>query len=215
MSKHCSHCGTALPEEAGFCPSCGKAVPRTNAFGQVPPPPPPPQGQAQPAYQPLNIQPGAAYGANSYGGHAPQRSAFEWMVLPLKRYADFSGRSQRQEYWMFYLLNFLVLMFFIAVALIGVPWTELDTNPNAQPGPLLFIGIGLAVLWVFGTFVPNIAVAVRRFHDQDQSGWMYCLSLIPYIGGIILIVFMCFDGTAGTNKYGPDPKGRGAGDVFA
>jgi uncharacterized membrane protein YhaH (DUF805 family) len=137
------------------------------------------------------------------------------MILPLKRYADFSGRSQRQEYWMFYLLNIVVLILAIALALAGVPWSEMQTNPDAQPGPLLWLGIGVAAIWVLATFIPNIAVAVRRFHDQNQSGWMYLLSMIPYVGGIILLVFMCIDGTPGPNQYGPDPKGRGVDDVFA
>lgn len=116
---------------------------------------------------------------------------------------------------MFYLLNMVVLILAIALALAGLPWSEMQTNPDAQPGPLLWLGIGVAVLWVLATFIPNIAVAVRRFHDQGQSGWMYLLSMIPYVGGIILLVFMCIDGTPGPNQYGPDPKGRGVDDVFA
>lgn len=137
------------------------------------------------------------------------------MILPLQRYADFSGRSQRQEYWMFYLLNVIVYVLCIVMALMGFPWSEIETNPDAEPGPMLWLGIGLAVIWALGTLIPNIAVAVRRFHDQNQSGWMYLLSLIPYVGGFILLIFMCMDGTPGPNNYGPDPKGRGAGDVFA
>jgi uncharacterized membrane protein YhaH (DUF805 family) len=77
------------------------------------------------------------------------------------------------------------------------------------------MGLGLLVLWWLGTLIPSIAVAVRRFHDQNQSGWLYLLCLIPYVGGIVLLVFMCLDGTPGPNRFGPDPKGRGAGDVFA
>ena len=137
------------------------------------------------------------------------------MTLPLQRYADFSGRSQRQEYWMFYLLSIIVYMVALVLALMGLPWSEMQTTPDAQPGPLLYLGVAIGVLWLFGTLIPTIAVAVRRFHDQNQSGWMYLLSFIPYVGGIILIVFMCIDGTPGPNQYGPDPKGRGAGDVFA
>jgi uncharacterized membrane protein YhaH (DUF805 family) len=212
MSSYCSQCGTGLSAGTGFCPSCGKAVPRPNAFGPIPTPPP---AAPQPAYQPQDSYTQPSYAASSYGGQSQQLSGWEWMILPLKRYADFSGRSQRQEYWMFYLLNAIVLTLTIIVALLGVPWTELQTNPDAQPNALAFIGIGLLILWILGTLVPNIAVAVRRFHDQNQSGWMYCLSFIPYVGGLILIVFMCFDGTPGSNRYGPDPKGRGAGDVFA
>jgi uncharacterized membrane protein YhaH (DUF805 family) len=56
---------------------------------------------------------------------------------------------------------------------------------------------------------------VRRFHDQDKSGWFVLLNLIPYIGGIIVLVFMCLEGTRGPNRFGPDPKGQDVGDVFA
>ena len=216
MSGYCNYCGTALPAAAGFCPSCGKAVPRAGAFGQVPPPQ---YAAAPPPRQPLNIPPGVSYGGYSSAstgyGSTQNLSAIDWMLLPLKRYADFSGRSQRQEYWMFYLLNVIVLTVIVILSLAGLPWSEMQSNPDAQPGPMLFIGIGLGVLWVLGTLVPNIAVAVRRFHDQDQSGWMYMLSFIPYVGSFVLLIFMCFDGTAGPNRFGPDPKGRGAGDIFA
>ena len=70
----------------------------------------------------------------------------------------------------------------------------------ASPLFILFIVFVLAML------VPSLAVQVRRFHDQDKSGWFVLLGLIPYIGGIVLIVFMCLEGTKGPNKFGPDPK---------
>ena len=159
----------------------------------------------------------------------------EWMILPLKRYADFNGRSRRMEYWMFMLFSTIMVLIFGAIMLIGLPWAEMaaqsanagamtadkfggagaPATPEFNPGAMFWIGLGLLSLWILGTLIPGIAVTVRRFHDQDKSGWMYCLSFIPYVGGLILIVFMCFDGTPGSNRYGPDPKGRGAGDVFA
>lgn len=138
----------------------------------------------------------------------------DWMTMALRRYVDFEGRSQRKEYWMFQLFQVLVYLVCVAIMLAGVPWNDMD-NPNSQPGPLLWVGIGLAGLFWLGTLLPSIAVTVRRFHDQDQTGWLYPLYFIPYIGGIVVFVFMCLDGTAGDNKFGPDPKGRGAMDVFS
>jgi uncharacterized membrane protein YhaH (DUF805 family) len=167
-----------------------------------------------------------------------------WMIEPFRRYADFRGRSRRTEYWMFFLLNMIVYFVFIAIMLAGMPWGEITASSSqaamdgsgaikdsynagyaagssastqTPPGPLFYIGIGGLLLWVLATFIPNIAVAVRRFHDQDKSGWMYLLSLIPYVGGIILIVFMCLEGTRGPNQYGNDPKNPGLGgtDIFA
>ena len=82
------------------------------------------------------------------------------------------------------------------------------------PAILSIIGMGLLALFVLGSIVPSIAVSVRRFHDQDKSGWLYLLSFIPYIGGLVVLVFMCLDGTRGPNQYGEDPKNPGHEGVF-
>ncbi|MEA5123110.1 DUF805 domain-containing protein [Xanthomonas floridensis] len=126
----------------------------------------------------------------------------EWMLLPLKRYADFQGRSRRKEYWMFMLLQVIILavlvtLFAIAAAVMG---------NDSGPGPLAWLVgavIGIAVL---ALIVPSIAVTVRRLHDQNKSGWFYLISFVPYIGGFIVLVFMCLEGTPGPNQYGESPK---------
>ena len=69
------------------------------------------------------------------------------------------------------------------------------------------------VLAVLALFVPSLAVAVRRLHDQDKSGWWLLISFIPF-GGIVLIVFYCLEGTPGPNQFGPDPKGGGDQSTF-
>lgn len=128
----------------------------------------------------------------------------EWMIIPLKRYADFSGRSRRMEYWMFTLFQIIVIFvpfFFL------MPFGDLDGEV-----PTLFWLLLLAYLAIF--LIPSIAVTVRRFHDQDKSGWFYLLSFIPYIGGLIVFVFMCLEGTKGPNRFGPDPLGGGAEEIF-
>ena len=81
---------------------------------------------------------------------------------------------------------------------------------------MLVLLIGIFVLGYLAIFIPMLAVQVRRFHDQDLSGWFILLGFIPYLGGLIMLVFMCIDGTPGPNRFGPDPKGRGEGysDVF-
>lgn len=122
----------------------------------------------------------------------------EWMIMPLKRYADFQGRSRRKEYWMFVLFQVLLL---VPVALIGAMLGGLDEDGG---GSLLFLG--LIGIFLLAFLIPGLAVQVRRFHDQDKSGWFVLLGFIPYIGGIILIVFMCIEGTRGPNRFGPDPK---------
>ena len=134
----------------------------------------------------------------------------EWMFLPYTRYFDFSGRSRRQEYWMFKLLYVLIVIFFGGIMVSGL----VSLEKNQTPGPLFWVGIAGLMLFLLVSLIPSIAVAVRRFHDQDQSGWMYLLGFIPYIGSIVLIVFMCLDGTKGENRFGPDPKDPTSADVF-
>jgi uncharacterized membrane protein YhaH (DUF805 family) len=65
---------------------------------------------------------------------------------------------------------------------------------------------GLFALFALASFIPTIAVQVRRFHDQDRSGWMVLLALIPYLGGLIVLIFMCLEGTRGANRFGLDPR---------
>lgn len=130
----------------------------------------------------------------------------EWMIMPLKRYADFSGRSRRKEYWMFVLFQTLVL---IPVALVGAMLGGIDESGTG--GALFLI---LVAIFVLAFLVPGLAVQVRRFHDQDKSGWFILLGFIPYIGGIILFVFMCLEGTRGPNRFGPDPKDPYGEEVF-
>ncbi|MBB5736914.1 MULTISPECIES: DUF805 domain-containing protein [Xanthomonas] len=126
----------------------------------------------------------------------------EWMLLPLKRYADFNGRSRRKEYWMFMLLQAIVLLvlgglFGVAAALMG--------GENG-PGALAWLIAAIMVIVVLAFIVPSIAVTVRRLHDQGKSGWFYLISLVPYVGGFIVLVFMCLEGTPGANEYGENPK---------
>ncbi|WP_315761410.1 DUF805 domain-containing protein [Sphingomonas sp. Y38-1Y] len=123
----------------------------------------------------------------------------QWMLLPLRRYADFQGRSRRLEYWMFTLFLTLVTLVAVLFALM----TGMMNADDSQPGSFFLILLGIGTIAVI---VPSIAVQVRRFHDQDKTGWLVLLAFIPYIGGIIILVFMCLPGTRGTNRFGPDPK---------
>ncbi|MFA1261302.1 DUF805 domain-containing protein [Xanthomonas axonopodis pv. fascicularis] len=126
----------------------------------------------------------------------------EWMLLPLKRYADFNGRSRRKEYWMFALMQFLVLFVFgglFAVAAVAMG------NENG-PGALAWLICAVMVIACLALIVLGIAVTVRRLHDQDKSGWFYLISLVPYVGAFVLLVFMCIEGTPGPNQYGENPK---------
>jgi uncharacterized membrane protein YhaH (DUF805 family) len=145
-------------------------------------------------------------------GHVDfRRVVMDWMILPYRRYFDFSGRSRRKEYWMFALFYVLVIIALAAIMIAGVAGHETDE----PPGPVFWVGIAGIMLFLLGSLIPSIAVTVRRFHDQDLSGWMYLLGFIPSIGGIVIIVFMCIEGTKGDNRFGYDPKGKGEAEVFA
>jgi uncharacterized membrane protein YhaH (DUF805 family) len=155
----------------------------------------------------------------------------EWMILPLKRYADFSGRSRRSEYWWFAVLNALVAVVLIglmlaggfsAASLAGAGGGGASPELVAQSlGPVFYIGAGLIGLWVLAIFIPSIAVGVRRLHDRDMSGWWYLgvivAGMIPFIGiiaNIAFIVLMFLPGTPGPNRFGPDPKDPASASVF-
>ena len=136
----------------------------------------------------------------------------EWMLMPLLRYADFSGRSRRKEYWMFFLLIFIIG---VTLGLITGTFTAKSDPTNAFQMATWSSSSILLGLFYLAIFIPALAVQVRRFHDQDKSGWLVLLNFIPFIGGLIVLVFMCLEGTHGENRFGPDPKTDGnAKDVF-
>lgn len=110
-----------------------------------------------------------------------------WFIEALKKYAVFSGRARRKEYWLFMLFVWIV---YIVLAGVGA----------AAHAPYI---VGLAVL---AFLLPAWAVAVRRLHDTGRSGWWLLIGIIPLVGSIVLLVFNCTDSEAGVNKYGPNPK---------
>ncbi|RED16206.1 DUF805 domain-containing protein [Parasphingopyxis lamellibrachiae] len=129
----------------------------------------------------------------------------EWMLMPLRRYADFEGRSRRLEYWMFYLFT-LILGMAAGVVLLAIALLLYTMNFSESVMGMVLVPLYLVLfIGCMALLVPTLAVAVRRFHDQDKSGWMILLALIPFVGGIIFLVFMCLEGTPGPNRYGPDP----------
>jgi len=109
-----------------------------------------------------------------------------WYLKVLKQYADFNGRSRRKEYWMFFLINFIIsyTISFIAVFL-DIYSLEI-----------------LSTIYSLAVLVPSIAVGVRRMHDVGKSGWYL---LIP----IYNLILACTDSEAGPNKWGQNPKEAG------
>ena len=153
-----------------------------------------------------------------------------WMLLPYRRYFDFSGRSRRMEYWSFQLLGFLVAILFLALVFLGGTRTgtgNFDTGDGSFAaagsgtstyGPLAGIGGAIYGIWWLASFIPSIAVTVRRLHDRDKSGLYLLLTLIPFIGlifAVIMLFNMFMSGTSGPNRFGSDPKEVTPEEVFA
>ena len=105
-----------------------------------------------------------------------------WYLEVLKKYAVFSGRARRKEYWMFFLFNFIVGF------VIGLFQAMLDINLS-----------GITHIYSLAMLIPSIAVGIRRMHDLGRSGWWF---FFPFVN----LVFLCLDSQPDENEYGPNPK---------
>ncbi|MEJ2375504.1 MAG: DUF805 domain-containing protein [Pseudolabrys sp.] len=108
-------------------------------------------------------------------------------------YVGFSGRAARSEYWYWVLFVFLV----------NLATSILDTAIF----PFQHVVSPLSAIATIILLLPGIAVAVRRLHDMDRAGWWVLIAL-TVIGGIVLLIWFCFKGTDGANRFGPDPLTR-------
>ena len=118
----------------------------------------------------------------------------KYYIEALKNFANFAGRADRQQYWMFFLFNLI----FAVVASILDRVLGLSFHMN---------GISLGYGWIYLAYalvvlIPGLSAGVRRLHDINKSGWMLLVVLIPIAGAIWLLVLLCTEGTRGPNKYG-------------
>lgn len=132
----------------------------------------------------------------------------DMMFEPIRKYAQFSGRARRMEYWMFTLLlvGIQILFYILMGATGGGPMMAGDPTAGLNPvaGLLMLV---FCVIWL-GLFIPSLAVSFRRLHDTNRSAWWLLIAFIPFLGALVLLIFMVLDGTPGDNRFGPDPKGR-------
>ncbi|WP_176048929.1 DUF805 domain-containing protein [Burkholderia sp. BCC1644] len=112
----------------------------------------------------------------------------------LNKYATFEGRARRAEYWYFTLVSVILS---IVVQIIGAG--------GRDGGLITLLLLGIICLVSLALIIPGIAVSVRRLHDTGRSGWFLLIALIPIVGGILLLVWMCSRGTDGPNRFGADP----------
>jgi len=169
-------------QQGGAVPPYGQQQYGQPPYGQPPQGPPFGAGGAVPLWAPL-------YGAGP--GDAVKRF--------FVKYADFTGRASRSEYWWVVLANsVLYLVLGIGGFVAGIPGSTTDYDGTMNPGPgFLPVGFVFAIL-LFGTIVPFLSLGARRLHDVDLSGWLQLINLVPYLGGFVLFIL---------SLLGPKPAG--------
>jgi len=118
------------------------------------------------------------------------------------RYAQFTGRASRSEFWYFALFYFL-----LDVAVLIIDTYLLNPVLGVVPQQAGQGGV-LQMLFALALLVPSIALGIRRLHDIGKSGWWYLLVFIPVIGWLLLLYFYVTDSQPGTNRFGENPKER-------
>ena len=126
------------------------------------------------------------------------------MFQPFRKFMDFEGRARRKEYWLFLLFVLGAIGLSVALACLG---QLIHVLPLQHGGAYLALGIAAF------SFLPWMAVRVRRLHDTNRSGWWIFLGAIPYLGSFVLLIFLVLDGAPGRNSFGRDPKLRGEAPV--
>jgi len=122
----------------------------------------------------------------------------------LSKYATWQGRASRSEFW--YFILFCAICAVLAQVIDNVLGITFKfTNPATGQEQNTTYGFTYALVLI-GTFLPQLAVWIRRLHDTNRSGWYYWIFLLPLIGGILLLVWFCSAGTTGENSYGPDSR---------
>jgi uncharacterized membrane protein YhaH (DUF805 family) len=195
--------GQPTPQYGQPAPQYGQPAPQQPAYGQ---PPTDPYGQptySDPTYgQAPYTQPGygQGYQATPSYGLAPYTAVLDANPRPtvtmpqavklwLKNWKNFSGRASRTEFWWTYLamvITFTVLTVVLMIVSFGI--AAATGGSDTAFGVAFAAMYGILGLLGLATLVPTLALAVRRLHDTNQSGWMYLLTFIPYVGGIILLV---------------------------
>lgn len=167
-------------------------------FTHAPRPSGPPMQRTVPNAGAYQGQPRQAQ-ASDYGP-AKDMGFVDAIKTCFSKYVDFKGRARRPEYWWWVLFNVLVSIVLglvdLALAAVHVP------GVLSNLASLVFL-------------LPSLAVGVRRLHDTDRSGWWLLLWLIPLIGWIIVIVFLCQRGTDGPNRFGSDVDNAAVAEAFS
>jgi uncharacterized membrane protein YhaH (DUF805 family) len=131
-------------------------------------------------------------------------SPAEAITSVFTKYATFSGRARRSEFWWFALMNAIVsnVLYFVTIG----PSYQSALSNNDFSDFSFGIGGAIYVLYALAVLVPGLAVTWRRLHDTNRSGAYAFMTLIPFVGWIFVLVAEIQEGTRGPNNFGPDPK---------
>ncbi|MFP3466356.1 DUF805 domain-containing protein [Leifsonia sp. SIMBA_070] len=106
-----------------------------------------------------------------------------------KKYADFTGRASRSEYWWWALVYTVVVIVLEVLALtLGSVGATVNDDGTTSAGPLFWLPALLIIVWSLGTIVPQLALIWRRLHDANLAGPFFFLGFIPFVGSIIVLV---------------------------
>lgn len=232
----CPNCGTENQFGAVNCAVCGCFLedaqqqtvqqPQTNQQYQQP-------YQQQPAYQQApqmqqNSQPiysqeqfvSPVYNGNVQGNAYQQIPVIEQPKSGIiddykkfwKNYANFNSRARRSEYWHVFLINALIgIVLSIITSILGAAMGTSSYDVTSSGVSAGVTGVAtipsiISFIYSLATFIPGLALAVRRLHDVGKSGTYILMSLIPFVGWIFILIEMLRDSEKMQNQYGPSPK---------
>lgn len=128
-----------------------------------------------------------------------------------RKYAVFDGRSNRREYWFFYLFNIIISSAVSLFSYISYICINVSASYGSIAGSIISsILVCICAVYDLAALVPGLAVTCRRLHDTNRSGAYIFISLIPIVGPILLLIWLCEQGTYGDNAFGPSPDGGNA-----
>jgi uncharacterized membrane protein YhaH (DUF805 family) len=122
-----------------------------------------------------------------------------YYIDAIKHYVDFNGRTKRKDYWMFMLVNFIIIS---VVLLVGIILLSITIEGVLSYFIMIILFI-LSILYSGFILFPVLSISVRRLHDQDRSGLFLLFNLIPWIGNLGVVILMALPGTPYDNRYGP------------
>ena len=187
---HCRKCGKALPQDSSFCIHCST---KTEIVEEATPVSAAPEPASAPEPEPTPKPIKAIKVIDTGTQRTNKTGIMHWYFIQFSKYAVFSGRASRTEYWMFILWNFIIGMMLGAMeGFLGIfPESEYEV---------------LSLTYLLAIACPYLAVSVRRLHDTGLSGWRMLITLVPFIGQLILLFWLIQDSDRDENQYGPNPK---------